>query len=163
MESGQIISWCSTMADLPRMDDRQFRHAKKLIRRLCANYDGGCCLPLDDGDLCPCPQMISPTLICKYFRAAVLPDDRRLYAAIMEQKPARSCCICGAPIVSLSNAAKYCPACAIRERRRKDAERKRNHPRTSVNRGLESPVPQGFQIAETERDGDLSLEGQNGL
>ena len=151
------------MADLPRMDDRQFRHAKKLIRRLCANYDGGSCLPLDDGDLCPCPQMISPTLICKYFRAAVLPDDRKLYAAIMEQKPVRSCCVCGAPIVSLSNAAKYCPACAIRERRRKDAERKRNQPRSSANRGLESSAPQGFQSVETEWDKDLSPENQKGF
>lgn len=163
MGSGPTISWCSTMADLPRMNDRQFRRARKLIRRLCANYDGGCCLPLDDGDLCPCPQMISPTLICKYFRAAVLPDDRELWAAIMEEKPVRSCCICGAPIVSLSNAAKYCPRCALRERRRKDAERKRNRPRTSANRGPESPTPQGFQSVKTEWDKDLSPENQNRL
>ena len=64
------------MPALCRMSDAQFRRAKKLIRRLCANYDGGNCLPLDDGDTCPCPQMITPTLICKYFRAAVLPSDR---------------------------------------------------------------------------------------
>ncbi|WP_243154221.1 cysteine-rich VLP protein, partial [Pseudoflavonifractor sp. 60] len=29
------------------MNDSQFRRARKLIRRLCANYDGGNCLPLD--------------------------------------------------------------------------------------------------------------------
>ena len=147
------------MADLPRMDDRQFHHAKKLIRRLCANYDGGNCLPLDDGDLCPCPQLITPVLVCKYFRSAVLPADRELYAAIMEEKPVRSCRICGAPIVSLSNAAKYCPPCALRERRRKDAERKRNRPGTSANRRLESPASQGFQNMEIERDKDLPPEG----
>ena len=60
------------MDKLPRMDDSQFRRARKLIRRLCANCEGGNCLLLDDGDPCPCPQMISNTLICKYFRAAVL-------------------------------------------------------------------------------------------
>ena len=37
-----------------RMSEAQFRRAGKLIRRLCANYDGGNCLPLDDGDVCPC-------------------------------------------------------------------------------------------------------------
>lgn len=113
------------MAELPRMTDRQFSRAKRLIRRLCANYDGGNCLPLDDGDFCPCPQLLTRTLICKYFRAAVLPDDRELCAEIMGEKPVRSCRICGAPIFSHSNAAKYCPKCALRERRKRDAERKR--------------------------------------
>ena len=47
------------MDKLPRMDDSQFRRVKKLIRRLCANCEGGNCLLLDDGDPCPCPQMIS--------------------------------------------------------------------------------------------------------
>ena len=83
MESGQIISWCSAMSELRRMNEDQFRRARKLIRRLCANYDGGNCLPLDDGDPCPCPQLISPTLICKYFRAAVLPADRELCAEVL--------------------------------------------------------------------------------
>ncbi|MDE7244388.1 MAG: cysteine-rich VLP domain-containing protein [Oscillospiraceae bacterium] len=147
------------MADLPRMNDRQFHHAKRLIRRLCANYDGGSCLPLDDGDNCPCPQFITPVLICKYFRAAVLPADRELYAAVMEGKPVKNCCICGVPLYSRSNAAKYCPPCARRERRRRDAARKRNRPGTSANRGLESPAPQAFQTEETKQDKDLSLEG----
>ena len=66
------------MDKLPHMDERQFRRVKKLIRRLCANCEGGNCLLLDDGDPCPCPQMISNTLICKYFRAAVLPADQEL-------------------------------------------------------------------------------------
>lgn len=163
MGSGPIISWCSTMADLPRMDNRQFRRARRLISRLCANYDNGNCLPLDDGDPCPCPQLMTPALICKYFRAAVLPADRELRAAIMREKPIKRCHICGAPIVSLSNAAKYCPGCALRERRRKDAERKRNRPRTSAIRGPESPVAQGFQSAEPGRDEDLPPEGKIGL
>ena len=55
------------MSELRRMNEDQFRRARKLIRRLCANYDGGNCLPLDGGGPCPCPQLISPTLICKYF------------------------------------------------------------------------------------------------
>jgi len=106
---------------------------------------------------------MTPVLICKYFRAAVLPADLELWTGIMREKPVKSCCVCGAPIAALSNAAKYCPGCALRERRRKDAERKRNRPRTSAIRGPESPVAQGFHSAEPERDEDLPLEGKNGL
>ena len=116
------------MADIPRMNDRQFRRAKRLFRRLCANYDGGNCLPLDDGDLCPCPQMISPTLSCKYFRAAVLPDDRELFVEIMDSSHNRKrCTLCGNRFIAGSNRAMYCPSCAQRERRRKTRERVRRH------------------------------------
>ncbi len=141
--------------DLPCMTMGQFRRARRLIRRLCANYDNGNCLLLDDGDTCPCPQLITRTLICKYFRAAVLPVDRALWAEIMAERPVKSCRTCGAPIFSLSNAAKYCPACAIRERRRRDRERKRNRPCSSANRALESPTAQGIENAGTP--GKVSL------
>lgn len=35
------------MADAPRMDHKQLRRSKKLIRKLCCNYDHGNCLALD--------------------------------------------------------------------------------------------------------------------
>ncbi len=146
------------MADLMRMDDRQFRRAKRLIRQLCANYDGGNCLPLDDGDVCPCPQLITRTLICKYFRAAVLPSDRALWAEIMAGRPVKSCRICGAPVFSPSNAAKYCPACAARECRRRDRKRKRDRPRTSANRGPGGPGAQGVESAGPSGEVSLSPE-----
>ena len=107
-----------------RMDNSQFRRAKKLIRHLCANCDGGFCFLLDHGDPCICPQTLSYTLICKYFRAAVLPADRKVHRAIMSARPVKCCRICGKPIFSCSNSVKYCPACALRERRRRDRERK---------------------------------------
>ena len=37
------------MGEPPRMNEKQFSRAKKLLRRLCANYDHGNCLLLDDG------------------------------------------------------------------------------------------------------------------
>ena len=113
------------MADVIRMDRTQVRRVRKLIRQLCANYDGGNCLLLDDGEPCPCPQLITASLICKYFRAAVLPADYELYESILRQHTGRHCLICGKPICSVSNAAKYCSSCAVKERRRKEAERKR--------------------------------------
>ena len=39
------------------------------------NYDCGNCLLLDNGEECVCPQSITYSLICKWFRAAVLPLD----------------------------------------------------------------------------------------
>ena len=115
------------MDKLPRMDRTQFRRVRALIRRACANCDGGNCLLLDDGEPCVCPQLLTQTLVCRYFRAAVLPADRELSAAVTEKQSKRVCRLCGAPIYSTSNAAKYCRQCAVRERRRKDAERKRKH------------------------------------
>ena len=113
------------MTDLIRMDSGQFRRVKQQIQRLCANCDHGNCLLLDDGDACICPQLLSQSLICKYLRRAVLPADPSLYADVMQVTPGKRCLLCNTPIFSASNAAKYCPACAQKERRRRDAERKR--------------------------------------
>ena len=40
-------------------------------------------------------------------------------------QPRKRCVICGKPVLSKSHRAKYCPACSVQERRRRDAERKR--------------------------------------
>ena len=119
------MCWCLTVPDVPRMDSAQARRVRQLIRRLCANYDGGNCLRLDNGDPCPCPQLMTFSLLCKYFRKAVLPTDPELSASIFHKPIGRRCHLCGAPVISLSNAAKYCPLCAIKERRRRDALRKK--------------------------------------
>ena len=116
------MSCNSTMPDLPRMTEAQFRRAKKLIRRLCANCDNGNCLLLDDGEACVCPQLISYSLLCKYFRAAVLPADRELYAEIMGADARKRCAECGRPFVSESKNARYCKTCAANRTRRKKRE-----------------------------------------
>ncbi len=118
MGSGSTISWCSAMADLPRMDEEQSRKAKKLIRHLCANYDGGNCLPLDDGDDCPCPQLITRTLICKYFRAAVLPANLELYGEIMGKTGMKPCAGCGQPFLPPKKNTRFCVICAANRARR---------------------------------------------
>lgn len=56
------------MRMLPRLTPKQRQKANALIKRLCANYDGGNCLVLDDGEPCVCVQSISYSLLCKYFR-----------------------------------------------------------------------------------------------
>ena len=45
----------------------QRRRCNRLIKKLCANYDDGNCLLLDDGEPCVCPQTISYSLLCRYF------------------------------------------------------------------------------------------------
>ena len=99
----------------------QRRRCNRLIKKLCANYDDGNCLPLDEGDGCVCVQMISLSLICKYFRNAVLPADKELYADIFRQRTYH-CVECGAAFVPNSNRQKYCPACSKKVHRRQKNE-----------------------------------------
>ena len=89
------------------------------------NYDLGNCLALDDGEPCVCVQGISYSLLCNWFRNAVLPADHELLADVMRERPGKCCAVCGKPVYSSSNRAKYCPACAKQERRKQDAKRKR--------------------------------------
>ena len=87
------------MNDPPRMTEAQLRRARRLIRSLCANCNGGNCLLLDDGyEPCPCPQMLTCSVLCRYFRAAVLPADRELQAEIMADSR-RRCRECRRPFV----------------------------------------------------------------
>ena len=53
---------------LYRMTPAQRKQANSLIRRECCNCEGGDCIALDDGDGHTCPQMISFSVCCKWFR-----------------------------------------------------------------------------------------------
>jgi len=110
---------------IPRMNYRQYRKARKLTHE-CCNYCDGNCLLLDDGEECVCVQSISYSLLCRWFRAAVLPLDAALYAEISKSRDeVKRCAVCGAVFAPKSNRAKYCPDCAVRMRRKKEAERQR--------------------------------------
>ena len=68
---------------IPIMDYGQYRRARRLVHE-CCNYDGGNCLALDDGAECVCVQSISYSLLCHWFRAAVLPLDKALETARLQ-------------------------------------------------------------------------------
>lgn len=85
----------------------------------------GNCILLDDGDTCVCPQLISYSLLCKWFRIAVLPLDKLLYAELYQTEDRKKCTVCGAFFASTSNSVKYCPDCRKRITRRQAAERMR--------------------------------------
>ena len=110
---------------IPRMNYPQYRKAQKLTHE-CCNYCDGNCLLLDDGEECVCVQSISYSLLCRWFRAAVLPLDGALYAEIIQSRDSvKRCAVCGAAFTPKSNRAKYCPDCAVRMRRKQEAERQR--------------------------------------
>ena len=111
--------------NIPRMNYRQYRKARRLTHE-CCNYCDGNCLLLDDGEECVCVQSISYSLLCRWFRAAVLPLDAALCAEISRNREeVKRCTVCGAAFVPKSNRAKYCPDCAVRMRRKQEAERQR--------------------------------------
>ena len=114
------------MDEIKRLTPAQRTRCNRLIRRLCANYDGGNCLPLDDGEGCVCVQTISYSLLCKYFRRAVLPAEKALCADIYRQRT-WLCDRCGKPFAPGSNRQKYCPECgsSIRRKQKADSARRR--------------------------------------
>ena len=97
---------------VPVMDYRQYRRARRLVHE-CCNYDSGNCIALDDGKECVCVQSISYPLLCRWFRAAVLPLDKELETALFHRLDAKRCAVCGTLFTPGSNRAKYCPECAV--------------------------------------------------
>ncbi|MCD8190159.1 MAG: cysteine-rich VLP domain-containing protein [Clostridiales bacterium] len=109
---------------LYQMSPSQQKQAAKLIKKYCCNCDKGNCILLDDGDDVVCPQRISYSVCCRWFRNAVLPVLPELEADIFKETTLRRCVNCGARYVPGSNRSRYCPACAAERRRQKDRERK---------------------------------------
>lgn len=80
---------------IPVMDYRQYRRVRRLVHE-CCNYIDGNCIALDDGEECVCVQSISYSLLCRWFRAAVLPQDKELETALFHRMNAKKCAVCGA-------------------------------------------------------------------
>ena len=114
------------MPEILRLTPSQRSRCNRLIKRLCANYDDGNCLLLDDGEPCICPQAISYSLLCRYFRNAVLPAEKELYADIFKQRTYH-CAECGTAFVPNSNRQKYCSTCSnkVQRRQKNESARKR--------------------------------------
>ena len=110
-----------------RMTTKQRKRANALIRKSCCNYSGGNCLWLDRGRECICVQSISHSIICKWFRHAILPQDASLEAGVFSIGKAKHCAVCGALFRPKSNRGKYCTACAkhIHRKQKAASERKR--------------------------------------
>ena len=78
---------------LYRMTPAQRKQAVSLIRRECCNCEGGNCIALDDGDTRTCPQTVSFSVCCKWFRWAVLTLAGTLEAEIFRDKDLKRCAV----------------------------------------------------------------------
>ena len=109
-----------------KINPSQSRRIHALIRRLCCNCDHGSCLLLDDGEEHSCVQLISRYgIYCNYFKNAVLPADKELYAEIMEMAKGKRCALCNSAFSPKAKNQRYCPICAEKQKRRKAAGRQR--------------------------------------
>lgn len=114
----------NTQSVLIRLNEKQYRSVRRLTR-CCCNYDHGNCIALDDGEECPCVQEISYSLNCRWFRAAVLPLNPSLELELCKEPGRKKCHTCGKLYIPGSNRARFCPDCALRRRREKEASRQR--------------------------------------
>lgn len=113
------------MSKIKRLTPHQSRRVNALVKKECCNCFDGNCILLDDEDECICPQLISYSLLCKWFRVAILPIDKVLYAELYAIEDRRRCLVCGASFASSSNNVKYCPDCRKRITNRQATERMR--------------------------------------
>ena len=112
------------MEKIIRFNKLQAKKIDACIKDKCCNYDSieDSCILFDD----ICPQMLTFSLVCKWFINAVLPDNQDLYKEIILGKSGKHCAECGKEFIPGSNRAKYCPDCSSRIRHKKEKERQRS-------------------------------------
>ncbi len=129
----------ATNGSLPRMTGKQRREAVRLIKGLCSYNDNGNCLYLDGGEEVTCPQSISYSVCCKFFRHVLLKHEegKGLEAALFQRDALKRCVRCGQTFFSTSNNAKYCAACGHEAQKTQKAEyaRKKRAKRGKVEAG----------------------------
>ena len=99
-----------------RLTPGQLRSVRGLTKR-CCNFLDGDCLLLDG----VCPQHISRSLLCRWFRRAVLPQQPKLEQAILSPKnsaAAKSAARASSPAPAGQNTAPPVPQQFIASRRR---------------------------------------------
>lgn len=110
------------------LNEKQKKHASRLIREECANLDGSYCVLLDNGcEPCTCPQLISYSVLCKHFKQAILPLDPEFQAVVMKADGLKRCAACEEIITGYSRNALYCEPCATRRKRESKREWMRNN------------------------------------
>ena len=135
-----------------RLTPGQLRSVRGLTKR-CCNFSGGDCLLLDG----VCPQHISRSLLCRWFRRAVLPQQPKLEQAILSSKKLRRCEVCGKGILARSGRTKYCPACAKEVHRQQKAKSARKRRSGVDNLGAKSPSMASIPAPLKPRGNTISL------
>ena len=118
-----VSEWSLTMADIARMNEKQLKEARKLIKKRCCNFDQGNCIALDWSFCNICPQYNSYSVLCKWFRDAVLPNNKELERAIYANQPStHRCAVCKRRFTPIGPRSKYCPICSQSVRREQQAK-----------------------------------------
>ena len=122
---------------LYRMTTAQQRDARKIIRKLCSNCVNDNCIRLDQGEEVTCPQMLSASVCCRFFRNVLLkdPEAGTLEAGIFSSGTKKHCAICGKEFYSAGNRAKYCADCKAGAQRKQQAEYARRR-RASIKNNI---------------------------
>lgn len=113
------------MDEIKRLTPAQRARCNRLIRRLCANYDGGNCLPLDDGEGCVCADDFLFAAVQVFSAGGSARRQgtlcRHLPEAHTAPRPMRKA------LCPVSNRQKYCPECgrSIRRKQKADSARRR--------------------------------------
>ena len=113
------------MSRYKRLTPDTYRSVNAVIKQYCCNYYDGNCIFLDSGYPCTCPQSISYSLLCKWFRDNVLPNDKKLYGELYISEKRKKCSVCGKYFIANSNRAKYCDNCRKRIIQLQATQRKR--------------------------------------
>ena len=100
-----------------RLTPPQSRKVNSLVKKECCNCERGHCILLDDGEECVCPQLISCSLLCKWFQIAVLPLDKLLYAELFKTEDKKRCTECGTQTGSGAHEETTCGGYAIRAKK----------------------------------------------
>ena len=109
------------------LSPKQVKRVNRLVKKECCNFDNGNCILLDGGESCPCPQLISCSLLCRWFSDAVLPLDSELFAEFYAPEEKRRCTVCGAPLrqnPTMQNIAPIAERKSQESRRRKGCEKR---------------------------------------
>ena len=122
---------------LYRMTPAQQRDARKIIRKLCSNCVNDNCIRLDQGEEVTCPQMLSASVCCRFFRNVLLkdPEAGTLEAGIFSSGTKKRCAICGKEFYFAGNRAKYCADCKVGAQRKQQAEYARRR-RASIKNNI---------------------------
>lgn len=109
---------------LIQMTTRQRWGANRLIRARCCNCDQDNCLLLDRGEEVICPQLLSHSVCCTYFRNVLLKEAeaKALETTLFRKDDLRCCARCGKSFTAHGNRAKYCDDCKIIAKREQQAD-----------------------------------------
>ena len=107
------------------MTNGQAAKVSRLIEKECCNCVDSICIMQDHGYGWYCPQMGTKILFCPCLKKAVLPMDENLRRELLGGDKGKDCEMCLREFTPKSNRARFCPGCAKKNRRMKEAERQR--------------------------------------